>query len=172
MAPARPWALVLLAIFSNIAPDFKNNLVKLSYVPKYFYSLLLVGFLGCQTEVTTPVGNTTVAQDKDFIHASVMNSIPCIQSVKDGNLAQAVIQFLGASNGVNANQTWVDQMTGSLDTAMGILELDDNTSKFNYSNYWGTYTWNPATTKFVKRLPIISQSFSHRSLHKLQMTWC
>jgi len=65
-------------------------------------------------------------------------------------LAQALFQFFNLSNGTAANQAWIDQMTSSLKTEMGTIVINNFYDKFDYSIFWGSYTWNYSLQKFDK----------------------
>jgi hypothetical protein len=105
---------------------------------------------GCGKEQSATPGTTTVAEDKAFINDISTNTNNCIKAARDGNLSQSIIQFLNLSNGTVGNETWVDSMSVALENVMGVLELDPNDSKFNFSAYWGTYNWNRTTKTFSK----------------------
>jgi hypothetical protein len=105
---------------------------------------------GCGKEGSTATGTTTVAEDKAFINDISATTNNCIKAARDGNLSQSIIQFFNLSNGTAGNENWVDSMSNALETVMGVLELDPNNSKFNYSAYWGTYNWNRTTKTFSK----------------------
>jgi hypothetical protein len=108
-------------------------------------------FFSCQKSGTdSPVGSTTVAEDKVFISTTYNNTITCINGIKDGDFSQSLITFLGLANNVAANETWIEDMQNALDTTMGHPKLDDNTSKFDFAAYKGIYDWNRTTRKFVK----------------------
>lgn len=112
----------------------------------------LLFFSACQQEPdpNPPSGPTTVAEDKAFLNATVTNTLNCIRTVRDGNALQAFVRFLALSNGTVGNETWIQTMLDDLDIKMGTLELHEPDKKFNFSNYWGTYTWNRATSTFSK----------------------
>jgi len=121
----------------------------------YYYSVLLfvsvLFFYSCQkTTDPTPIGNTTVAEDKAYLNTKYNNTIDCIKGVRDGQFSQALITFLSISNNVVGNETWINDMTSALDTAMGFPELDNTTSKFDFVAYRGVYEWNRTTKKFSK----------------------
>jgi hypothetical protein len=119
-----------------------------------FVFLILVAVLNsCQQDpdpTPPPTGPTTVAEDKAFLNATVTNTLTCIRNVRDGESVQALIRFLALSNGTVGNDAWIQNMMDQLELKMGVLELNDVDSKFNFSNYWGTYTWNKATSVFTK----------------------
>ncbi len=130
-------------------------------LPYYLSFLLLILFFSsCQKgETSASSGSsggggtppaTTVAEDKVYITTVYNNTINCIKGIRDGDCSQALITFLGISNNVVANQTWIDQMTGALDTAMGFPKISSVDSKFDFPAYRGTYNWNATTKKFVK----------------------
>ena len=105
----------------------------------------------CQkTTDPTPIGNTTVAEDKAYISTKYNNTIDCIEGVRDGDFSQALISFLSISNNVVGNEDWINDMSSALDTAMAFPELDPNNSKFNFAAYRGIYEWNRITKKFTK----------------------
>lgn len=112
----------------------------------------LVIFSSCQQEPdpNPPTGPTTVAEDKAFLNATVTNTLNCIRTVRDGTTLQAFVRFLALSNGTVGNEVWVENMLDELELKMGVLELNDPDKKFNFSNYWGTYTWNSTTSTFTK----------------------
>lgn len=118
-----------------------------------FLALLFLSFSfnGCtKGDDPAPDPTTTVEQDKAFITDITTQTNNCIKNARDGNLSQSIIQFLDLSNGVVDNEAWVNSMSEALEPVMGILELDPDNSRFNYSSYWGVYTWNKGTQTFTK----------------------
>jgi hypothetical protein len=110
-------------------------------------------FLSCQEEADPtipPNGPTTVTQDKAFLNTTITNTLNCIRNVRDGESIQALFRFMALSNGTVGNEVWIENMLDDLELKMGTLELNDPDSKFNFSNYWGTYTWNRTTNIFTK----------------------
>jgi hypothetical protein len=120
----------------------------------FYCTLVLIcitTFFSCQkTSDPSPTGNTTVPEDKVFVTTTYNNTINCIKGIKDGELSQSLISFLALSNGVVGNETWLNQMTEELELTLGTIDLDPNTSKFNFPAYKGVYDWNRTTKKFTK----------------------
>jgi hypothetical protein len=116
-----------------------------------FLSVLVI-FSSCQQEPdpNPPSGPTTVTEDKAFLNATVTNTLNCIRTVRDGTTLQAFVRFLALSNGTVGNEVWIENMLDELELKMGTLELNDPDKKFNFSNYWGTYTWDRTTSTFTK----------------------
>lgn len=108
-------------------------------------------FNSCQKSgQETPVGTTTVAEDKAFISTTYNNTITCIKGIKDGEFSQTLINFLAISDNVVGNETWINQMEDALDTSLGHPQLNDINSRFDYAAYKGVYDWNKAAGKFTK----------------------
>lgn len=112
----------------------------------------LVIFSSCQQEPdpNPPTGPTTVAEDKAYLNNTITNTLNCIRTVRDGTAIQALFRFMALSNGTVGNETWIENMLDQLELKMGTLELQDPDKKFNFSSYWGTYTWDRTTSTFTK----------------------
>ena len=116
--------------------------------------LISFTFYSCGKEQSATPGTSTVAEDKAFINDISTNTNNCIKAARDGNLSQSIIKFLNLSNGTVGNENWVDSMSVALENVMGVLDVDPNDSKFNFSAYWGTYNWNRTTKTFSKTAAI------------------
>lgn len=112
----------------------------------------LVLLSACQQEPdpNPPSGPTTVAEDKTYLNNTITNTLNCIRTVRDGTAIQALFRFMALSNGTVGNETWIENMSDQLELKMGTLELQDPDKKFRFSDYWGTYTWDRATSTFTK----------------------
>ena len=112
--------------------------------------LASVIFYSCGKEESATTVTSTVAEDKAFINNISTNTNNCIKAARDGNLSQSIIKFLDLSNGTAGNENWADSMSVALENVMGVLDVDPNNSKFNFSAYWGIYNWNRTTKTFSK----------------------
>jgi hypothetical protein len=122
---------------------------------KKLLSLLIIAvtFATCQREADPrppPGAPTTVIEDKAFLNNTITNTLNCIKNVRDGVSIQALFRFMALSGGTVGNEGWIDTMSNELELKMGTIELDTANSKFNFSNYWGTYNWNKTTRVFTK----------------------
>jgi len=115
-------------------------------------SAIVVTVISCSKNNTTnnTTTPTTVAEDKTFLTNEFNTTLNCITNVRDGLSMQALISFLALSNGTVSNDAWIQKMSNSLKNQMGQLQLNSNDSKFNFSNYYGNYTWNFSTQSFTK----------------------
>ena len=115
------------------------------------YSTLFF-LLGCTRDNSidnTPVTYTT-QQSQQFITDFSMNTVNCIRNVRDGNAAQAFIDFLNLSNGNVQNESWIDSLTNALDPVIGNIQIDPNINRFLFNNYTGIYTYNSFTKTFSR----------------------
>jgi hypothetical protein len=121
---------------------------------KYFLSLIIVivTFNSCSKRNESPVSTnpTTVTEDKNFITERFNTTLNCATNIKDGLTTQALINFLAFSNGNISNNDWIKLLLNSLEDKMGGLKLNSEDSKFMFSDYIGTYTWNYSSQSFIK----------------------
>jgi hypothetical protein len=124
------------------------------FIKNFLWTLVFVlAYSSCQKEAdpTIPPGvPTTVTEDKAFINATITNALNCIKNVRDGESIQALFRFMALSGGTVGNEGWIDTLSDQLELKMGTIELDTANSKFNFANYWGTYSWNKTTKVFTK----------------------
>lgn len=125
--------------------------MRFALTPKTLFSILLcILMVSCTKEDSQQDNTTTVEQDKTFLNGIVTNTNSCIQAAKDGNLSQTIINFLDLKNGIASNEDWAYNLDDRLQEVMGSLAFDENTYELNLQQYFGTYTWNNGTQKFIK----------------------
>lgn len=113
-------------------------------------ALLLGSILSCTKEnSTSDDGPTTVAEDKKNIEATFNNTLSCAEQVRDGDLFQAIVQFLKLQNGEALNESWAEDLGEKFDDLVNLGWIDDN-SRFSLNHFSGTYTWSNTTQNWVK----------------------
>lgn len=123
----------------------KNLKFKIIYV-----AFLFVSVLSCSKDKNTSNdGPTTVADDKKNIEATFDNSLNCVMQVKDGDLFQAIVQFLKLQNGDALNEVWAEDLGAKFDDITNLQWIDDN-SRFSLNQFAGNYTWNNASQNWIK----------------------
>ena len=107
-------------------------------------SLGLLYFTSCDPQQST---ETTVEEDKENIAGLFDDIVAEAEAIESGCGVQSFDRFYGLNNGNVSNQTWVDDITRALETALN-YDYVDQTRELIFSNHTGTYQWDANTRTF------------------------
>ena len=106
--------------------------------------LFLLAFLSCNKDKNENTNNeptdTTVEQDKENITKAFNNVLDCAITMRDGDVATALIEFANVSDGNFLSRDWMDKMiTEELSNVIDFHEIYSIDKKFDFAYYCGTY---------------------------------
>ncbi len=130
----------------------------ISKIALFVLAALMLSMYSCKDDDTDEVTELTSSEAKAKLESSETAAVDLVNSLKNGEAANAYDQFFTAAksalfNKEEGNGEWFDSMFIALEDVIDFDQMEsemENSSRFYFSNYTGLYVWDFAKQRWNK----------------------
>lgn len=104
---------------------------------------------GSSTDGGTTAVETTVAEDKENIHAAMDEIVNCLSNMKNGAMMNSIVAFTGLSEGEALKEDFIESILTNMDGAIDTIEVPTG-DKFYFSYFTGTWSYQKSDSSWTR----------------------